>query len=46
MYAAAKATIGRGDNVVATDGLGETDNPVRDYLGMLDQVSRVADNAR
>ena len=46
MQAGAQPAIGAGDHVVAPDRYGEVANPLRDQLGMLDEVGGVADHAR
>src|ERR1700674_2739944 len=46
VHAAAEPAVGRGDDVLAAYRLGEADDPVGDQFGVLDQVGRVADDAR
>ncbi len=40
MDAAAETAIGRGDDPLATDQIGKTQNTVGDQLGMLDNAGR------
>ncbi len=46
MDAAAETAVGCGDDVLASDQVGEADDAVGDQLGMLDDVGGVADDAR
>src|SRR5438874_1344102 len=45
MDPAAEPAIGRGDDPLAADQLGETQNAVGDQLGMFDDIGGVADDA-
>src|ERR1700737_1280050 len=45
MRAPAEAAIGSGHDILSADALGETHEALRDQLGMLDGISRVADDA-
>src|SRR5262245_37380682 len=45
MYAAAQPAVGRRDDLVAPDSLGEAADAVCDDLRMLDQIGRVGDDA-
>src|SRR6516164_421394 len=46
MNPAAKTAIGRSDDPLAADTFGEAQNALRDQLGMLDDIGRVAHDAR
>ena len=46
MDAAAEAAIGRGDDALAADEIGEPEDAVGDEIGVLDDVGRVADDPR
>lgn len=43
--ALSEAAIGARDHVLASDAIGVTDETLRDQLGMLDDIGRVADDA-
>src|SRR5205823_11504253 len=45
MRAAAEAAVAAGDDVFLADALGEALDPLRDNLGMLDDVGRMRDDA-
>ena len=45
MHTPAETAVGRGDDILPADGLGEADDPVGDEFRIFNQVGRVSDDS-